>query len=138
MSALLRRLNSSLVVLALALCLPQGSLILCTGESGHVALEAACGTGPAEAHAETPAAGALEACDCDSGCGPCQDSPVGTELTASRARAGGHEVVLLPVLPAPAGIAATLPRPHAPSRHAAPAAPPDPFARIQAGVCLRI
>lgn len=139
MSILLRRLSASLALLALTLCVPQGSLTLCASEGGRLALEATCDPASMPAHAEQHTDVAKDHCGCDGGCGPCQDAQVGTELSAGRTRDFGHSAGLV-ALPAmlPAGFAAALPRAPEPVRRTAPALAPDPFARVQAGACLRL
>jgi hypothetical protein len=139
MSILLRRTSAILSLLALVLCLPQGTLMLCAGEGGHVALEAACGDDASVAHAEQAAGVPEGGCDCDSGCGPCRDSQVGAELSPGRVRDHGPgaadalgSAVLLPSATVPPSLAA-------PPRAARLAmAPPRPPARVAAGVQLRI
>lgn len=146
MSILLRRTAALCALLALALCLPQGSLLLCVGEAGHFALEAVCDPGNAVVHADDHGGGhAAEAeghCECAGECGPCQDAQVGTELSPGRTRDDSAPASEL--LPAPSPFAATLAAlaaPPAPLRQASRLAsgpPPPPFARVQAGVSLRI
>ena len=140
MSILHRRLSAACVLLALTLCLPQGSLMLCAGENGHVALEAVCDPGNEVTHPDAATAEAGAHCDCDGECGPCQDSQVGTELSAGRIRDDSARSSDLLVSPAPlhSGFAAALPRALEPVRRPAPGLPPDPFARVQAGTSLRI
>jgi len=127
-------------LLALVLCLPQGSLMLCASEGGQVVLEAVCDPASPDEHAEAPAHVADETCDCHGGCGPCQDSQVGIELTPSRIRddspKAADALVLLVVAPAPA--VASVPAVLAASRRPAPAVSPHPLSRVQAGTCLRI
>ena len=140
MSILLRRTSAACVLLALTLCLPQGSLTLCASEDGHLALEAVCDPGNMPAHAEEHSNAVAAHCDCDTDCGPCQDSQVGTELSPSRIRDDSVRSAELLVAPAllPAVFAAALPRAPERARRPARGLPPDPFARVQAGVCLRL
>lgn len=145
MSILLRRIAALSALLALTLCLPQGSLLLCVGEAGHLALEAVCDPGNAVVHAdEHPAghaAGIEGHCECAGECGPCQDAQVGTELSPGRTRDDSAPASQL--LPAPAPLATALAAfaaPPVPPREASrlAASGPPPFARVQAGVSLRI
>jgi len=140
MSILLRRFAAAAVLLALTLCLPQGSLMLCASEDGHLALEAVCEPGDAAGHRDEHGPGPSAHCECAGDCGPCQDSQVGTELSVSRIRDDSGPASDL--VGAPALRAAGFPgvRPGAPlaQRRPTPGTPPDPFARIQAGACLRI
>lgn len=140
MSILLRRIAAAAVLLALVLCLPQGSLMLCASEDGHLALEAVCDPGSEVAHAEEHGTETAGHCECTGECGPCQDSQVGTELSVSRIRddsGPASDLVVAPAILASAFPVALARAPDAP-RRPAPGTPPDPFARIQAGACLRI
>jgi hypothetical protein len=135
-----RRAGAAFALLALVLCLPQGSLMLCASEGGRVVLEAVCDPSSPDEHAGAPAHVADEGCDCHGGCGPCQDSQVGTELTPGRAReespAAAHALVA-PFLTTAFAVA-SMPGVSAASRRPAPAVPPHPLSRVQAGTCLRI
>ncbi|MCC6348938.1 MAG: hypothetical protein IT347_05000 [Candidatus Eisenbacteria bacterium] len=139
MFSLARRLSASLALFALALCFPQGSLMLCASEGGHLALEATCEAGDLPVHADAHPATTQEHCDGDGGCGPCQDAQVGTELSAGRVRDFGQAAHLV-AAPAPVTSAfAFTPAPAGQSaRSSATALPPDPFSRVQAGNRLRL
>lgn len=140
MTHLLRRAGAAFALLALVLCLPQGSLMLCASESGKVVLEAICDPAGPDEHAAAPAHVADEACDCHGGCGPCQDSQVGTELTPGRIRENSPVAAAALVAPAlaPSLAIATIPGVSAAFRRPAPAVSPHPLSRVQAGTCLRI
>lgn len=142
MSILLRRIAAAAVLLALALCMPQGSLLLCVGDGGHVALEAACDPGSAVAHAEEHSAEVADHCECSGDCGPCSDAQFGVELTAGRVRddSAGTSGLLLP--PATVFVALAAFAPDAGDAHAlrVPATwpPPGRLSPVQSGNCLRI
>lgn len=133
-------MSAAAALLSVFLCLPQGTLVLCASESGHLAIEAACGSG-AEAHEQAPPApGMTDHCECDDGCGPCRDSQVGTELSAGRVREHRAESSTFAALPMAAPLAATFALPPAPARTVlrAPDAAPPALARVRSGVQLRL
>lgn len=72
-----------LALLCAVWCVPQGLVVLCAGEDGHVAVEvlhpteSATPEGPS--HSEEPGE-----CGCRDGCGPCRDTRVGPDLSTSR------------------------------------------------------
>lgn len=140
MPVFLRRAGSAFALLALVLCLPQGSLMLCASEGGRVVLEAVCDPASPDEHAEAPAHVADETCDCHGGCGPCQDSQVGIELSPGRIREDSPVTSHALVAPAVAPAIAVASMPEAPAafRRPAPAVTPHPLSRVQAGTCLRI
>lgn len=143
MSILLRRIAALSALLALTLCLPQGSLLVCVSEDGHLALEAACDPKADLAHADTHAAEVADHCECAGECGPCSDARFGTELTASRVRDDSAPASAMLPAPAPASaLLAALLAPLPPARAASPLAatgpPPAPYALTAAGACLRI
>ena len=140
MPILFRKAGAAFALLALVLCLPQGSLMLCASESGQVVLEAVCDPASPDEHAEAPAHVADEGCDCHGGCGPCQDSQVGTELTPGRTREDSPSAAAALVVPVvtPALAVASLPGASAAFRRPAPAVSPHPMSRVRAGTCLRI
>lgn len=141
MSILLRRSSAAAALLSVLLCLPQGSLVLCVAESGHLAIEAVCGVDTADHADDAPGPGMLSHCECDDGCGPCRDSQVGTELSAARVREHLAETATGPATqPLVASLAARLTPPPARAwlSHAAPAVAPPALARIRSGVQLRL
>lgn len=135
-----RRLNALLALLFLLSGLPQGVLVVCVAEDGHVALKIAGSPGPldaAPAFDGTSLRGA--ACACGGGCGPCRDSEVGfASLPALLSATRGHGVS------APAPLAAmafaTLPPPSAALTLPRAACPIQHFFRpdLQQSVVLRI
>jgi len=141
MFAPLRRIAAATVLLALVLCTPQGSLLLCASEGGHVSLEAACSPVSTAAHDEGHAAQVADHCDCAGDCGPCTDARLGAEWAAGRVRddSAGMSgsplptpmfVALAAFLTGPGSVCA----PHAPaiSSSAGRSSP------VQTGTCLRI
>jgi hypothetical protein len=82
MSSPKRLLAAVLVLLSSSWCLPQGLMVVCAGENGHMALELVHPPeGAAEARTEP---GCAEECACRDGCGPCRDTRVGPRFSASR------------------------------------------------------
>jgi len=70
-----------MVLLAIALGLPQGVAVLCAGPDGHLAVELAAGPPASRPQSPTPAD---DGCGCAEECGPCQDVHVGSGDTVFR------------------------------------------------------
>ena len=76
-----------MVLLAIALGLPQGVAVLCAGPDGHLAVEFAAAPPASDPQAPTPAG---DGCGCAEECGPCQDVQVGTGDSVFRPAAAPH------------------------------------------------
>jgi len=127
-----------LALLSAVWCVPQGLVVLCAGEDGHLAVEilhtpeGAWDEG--SSHTEKPGT-----CGCRDGCGPCRDTRVGPDLSASRQlelKRFGHERCASAAAPL---AVASLRGGNAPGAGpAAPDLPPPEWARRQGSVRLLI
>jgi hypothetical protein len=127
MSAHGRRWHALLALLLVLSGLPQGLLVVCVGENGHVAIEVA--GAPARAAAATRAASAAPAietapCGCGDDCGPCHDSEIGTEGPLARLNSARGKSVAPPSTMSAMGIAPA--RPPGAGGAVSPAGPPGP------------
>lgn len=78
----LRRLAALILLVTLFLGVPQGMLVVCVGDAGHIALEI---QGDAHASCELPPA-AEATCECAHDCGPCTDARLGAATEAALLR----------------------------------------------------
>ncbi len=78
--AFFRRLSAAAALLGLIAALPQGSAVVCLQEGGHATIESRAGSAYSSHKVETEMAlPATHSCACRDHCGPCSDSPLGSD-----------------------------------------------------------